>query len=473
MAASQYIGKDKLLLSEIIGSLSYALDLTEGLPAGHCLRSCWVGMHIGHQSGLDNHALSHLYYTILLKDAGCSSNAARLFELYDTDDRTVKNDFKQVDTDSLFQLGKFVLSHVGVGKSLHERVTKMMALAEHGEKFARELVSTRCERGADIARQLGFDEEVALGVRYLDEHWNGKGKPFGLVGAEIPVNARIALLSQIIEVFYASGGVAFAVAEVKKRAGTWFDPALVAAFDTAQQADGFWHGFTCDDLQDLVSRLEPHSKVIEIDENRLDTIAEAFAKVVDAKSPYTYGHSSRVAAYTLAVAKRMGIAPDRQKWLYRAALLHDIGKLGVSNGVLDKPGKLDENEWEQVKAHAFYSEQILSRLNVFAELAQVAAAHHERLDGKGYPHGLVAAQISMETRIITVADIFDAITAERPYRGPIAVPDAIAIMEKECGTAIDADCLAALKLALPELVAQGFVQLPEDMQIHDVATASY
>ena len=137
MAAPQYKGKDKLLLSEIIGSLSYALDLTEGLPPGHCLRSCWVGMHIGHQLGLDNHALSHLYYTILLKDAGCSSNAARLFELYDTDDRTVKNDFKQVDTDSLFQLGKFVLSHVGVGKSLHERVTKMMVLAEHGEAAAR------------------------------------------------------------------------------------------------------------------------------------------------------------------------------------------------------------------------------------------------------------------------------------------------------------------------------------------------
>ena len=451
---------DKLLLSDIIGSLSYALDLTEGLPPGHCLRSCWVGMHIGRQYGMNNDALSHLYYTILLKDAGCSSNAARLFELYDADDRAVKNDFKMVDTDSLFQLGKFVLSHVGVGKSLHERVTKMMALAERGEEFARELVSTRCERGADIARQLGFDEEVALGVRYLDEHWNGKGKPFGLVGDAIPLNARIALMSQVIEVFYASGGVEFAVAEVKKRAGSWFDPMLVTAFDAAQQEGGFWNGFVCNNLQDLVCQLEPHSKVIEVDEDRLDTIAEAFAKVVDAKSPYTYGHSSRVAAYTLAIAKRMGIPPTRQKWLYRAALLHDIGKLGVSNGVLDKPGKLDDSEWEQVKAHAFYSEQILSRLNVFAELAQVASAHHERLDGKGYPHGLVAEQISLETRIITTADIFDAITADRPYRGPIAVPDAIVIMEKECGTAIDADCLAALKQALPELVTQGFVQLP-------------
>ncbi len=460
MQASETATANNLLLSDIIGSLSYALDLTEGLPPGHCLRSCWVGMHIGQQYGMDQSALSHLYYTILLKDAGCSSNAARLFEIYETDDRKVKNDFKQVDTESLFQLGKFVMSHVGVGKSLHERVSKMLALVERGEEYAHELVSTRCERGADIARQLGFDEEVALGVRYLDEHWNGKGKPFGLAGDEIPANARIALLSQVIEVFFAANGVEFAVAEVNKRSGTWFDPDLVEAFNIARQLEGFWHGFVCDDLQNRVGKLEPHSRVIEIDEDRLDTIAEAFAKVVDAKSPYTYGHSSRVAAYTLAVAKRMGIPPARQKWLYRAALLHDIGKLGVSNGVLDKPGKLDEDEWVQVKAHAFYSEQILSRLNVFAELAQVAAAHHERLDGKGYPHGLSADKITLETRIITVADIFDAITANRPYRGPIPVPDAIAIMEKERGTAIDSDCLDALKQALPDLVAQGYVELP-------------
>lgn len=452
--------RDRLLLSDIIGSLSYALDLTEGLPPGHCLRSCWVGMHIGEQYGMDSQALSHLYYAILLKDAGCSSNAARLFEIYDADDRALKNDFKRVDTDSLFQLGKFVLSHAGVGKSLHARVSKILALAEHGEDFAREIVSTRCERGAEIARQLGFDEAVALGVRYLDEHWNGKGKPYGLTGAAIPLNARIALLAQVVEVFHASGGIDFAVAEIKKRAGSWFDPELVHAFDVAQQMNGFWDGFVHDDLQERVCLLEPHSTVIEIDEDRLDTIAEAFAQVVDAKSPYTYGHSSRVAAYAIAVAGMMGIPPPRQKWLYRAALLHDIGKLGVSNGVLDKPGKLDDNEWEQVKAHAFYSEQILSRLNVFAELAKVAAAHHERLDGKGYPHGLVAEQITLETRIITVADIFDAITADRPYRGPIPVPEALAMMEKECGTAIDSDCLDALKKALPDLVARGYVQLP-------------
>ncbi|MDP1863437.1 MAG: HD domain-containing phosphohydrolase [Thiobacillus sp.] len=442
---------EELSLSSIIGSLSYALDLTEGLPAGHSLRCCWVGMHVGQQMGMDSEALSHLYYTLLLKDAGCSSNAARLFELYGTDDREVKRDFKLVDTDSLVRLSRFVLSHTGVGKSLHERVNRILNLVQNGEQFATELISTRCERGAHISIQLGFDEEVAAGIRCLDEHWNGKGKPARLRGDVIPLGSRIALLAQVVEVFHSAEGKEQVVEEIRKRSDSWFDPAVVEAFLETQRQPGFWEGLSDSDLQQRIEQIEPASKVVRIDEQRLDTIAEAFAQVVDAKSHYTYGHSARVATYTEAIATTLGLPKQRVRWLRRGALLHDIGKLGVSNAVLDKPGKLDESEWEQVKAHAAYSEQILSRLNIFSELAFVAAAHHERLDGKGYPHGLTAERIPRETRIITVADIFDAITAERPYRGPIPVPEAIAMMEKERGAAIDGACLDALKQALPAL----------------------
>jgi putative nucleotidyltransferase with HDIG domain len=442
---------EQISLSAIIGSLSYALDLTEGLPAGHSLRSCWIGMHVGQHMGMRSQARSHLYYTLLLKDAGCSSNAARLFELYGGDERRIKSDFKLIDSDSLMHLGRFVLTHAGTGKSLRERFARILNLAQHGEDLATELVATRCERGANIALQLGFDEEVAAGIRCLDEHWNGNGKPARQRGSQIPLNARIALLSQVADVFHSAGGAALALAEISKRAGSWFDPDVVQAFQQAEKQAGFWETLTDRDLQQKVGGLEPESRVIQIDENRLDTIAEAFAQVVDAKSPYTYGHSNRVAAYTLAVAQAMNIPVSRQRWLRRGALLHDIGKLGVSNAVLDKPGKLDEIEWEQVKSHAAHSEQILARLAVFSELSFVAGAHHERLDGKGYPRGLSAEHIPLETRIITVADIFDAITADRPYRGPIAVPDAIAMMEKERGTAIDGNCLDALKASLPAL----------------------
>jgi HD-GYP domain-containing protein (c-di-GMP phosphodiesterase class II) len=128
-----------------------------------------------------------------------------------------------------------------------------------------------------------------------------------------------------------------------------------------------------------------------------------------------------------------------------------VGKLGVSNSVLDKAGALDAAEWAEVRNHAALTESILSRIGAFSELARVAGAHHERLDGTGYPRGLLAADIAMETRIITTADIFDAITAERPYRGAVPVDQTLAMMQKTVGTALDPDCYAALCQAMAEV----------------------
>ena len=144
----------------------------------------------------------------------------------------------------------------------------------------------------------------------------------------------------------------------------------------------------------------------------------------------------------------MGLAEERRRWLKRAALLHDIGKLGVSNSILDKPGKLDPDEWAAMQMHAAYSETILSRIAGFAGLAEIAAAHHERLDGKGYPRGLKGDQIALETRIITASDIFDALTADRPYRASDALVTKAMTTATEMVSAIDADCFAALRRAL-------------------------
>ena len=181
-----------------------------------------------------------------------------------------------------------------------------------------------------------------------------------------------------------------------------------------------------------------------IDEDYLDDIAAAFAQVVDSKSPYTSGHSERVTLFTDMIAEQLEFGAEQRRWLKRAALLHDIGKLGVSNAILDKPGKLDDAEWEAMRMHAAHSEAILSRIGAFSELAPIAGAHHERLDGKGYPRGLSGDQICLETRIITTADIFDALTADRPYRAAMPITKALAIMSGMVGTQIDADCFAAL-----------------------------
>ncbi|MES2877083.1 MAG: HD-GYP domain-containing protein [Pseudomonadota bacterium] len=433
-----------LKLSELMASLSHALDITEGQPEGHCVRCCWIGMHIGQRMSLPPAQLWELYYTLLLKDLGCSSNASRICELYLTDDLAFKRDFKWVDG-SLPQVLRFVLRHTGPGAGLMDRLKALGGILSNGDDIANELIKTRCTRGADIARQLRFSEGVAQGIHSLDEHWNGQGRPEGLAGNSIALYSRIALLAQVVDILNSSGGQSAAQAEAQQRSGTWFDPEVVDAFLAVARDAAFWSTLNAPDLEAHVFAMEPGGHEALLDEDYLDDIAEAFGQVVDAKSPYTAGHSARVGLYTALLGESLGIPESRRRWLKRGALLHDVGKLGVSNAILDKPGKLDDAEWAAVRKHAVYTESILGRIKNFDELARVSAAHHERLDGGGYPRGLKAADIALETRIITTADIFDAITAERPYRGAVPVEKTLTIMADTVGTAIDADCFAHLK----------------------------
>ena len=446
-APPEALSPSAMKLSELIGALSHALDITEGQPAGHCVRCCWIGMHIGRAIGLPQDQLWELYYTLLLKDLGCSSNAARICELYLADDLGFKRDFKTVG-DSLPQVLSFVLTHTGLKAGLAERFRSVMTILKDGPAIAQDLIATRCQRGAEIARLLRFPDGVAEGIYSLDEHFNGQGKPARLAGEAIPVHARIALLAQVIDVFHTAGGRAAALREARKRAGSWFDPRLVDAFERAACAEEFWATMAAPHIAAAVAALEPGGREVALDDDYLDDIAAAFGQVVDAKSPYTSGHSARVALYTDMIGEALGLPAQRRRWLRRGALLHDVGKLGVSNSVLDKAGALDRDEWEAVRLHAAYTETILGRIGAFAELAAIAGSHHERLDGAGYPRGLRAEDIRLETRIITTADIFDAITAARPYRGAIPVPQALEMMEKTVGTALDPACFAALKQAV-------------------------
>lgn len=433
-----------LLLSELIAALSHALDITEGQPKGHCVRCCWIGMHVGREIGLGEQEQWELYYTLLLKDLGCSSNAARICELYLTDDLQFKRGYKSVG-DQLPQVLRFVFSHTGMGAGMSERMRAIVNIMRNGSQIAHELTQTRCQRGADIARQLRFPDAVAQGIHSLDEHWNGQGKPQALAADAIPLYSRIALLAQVVDVFCTADGPQAALREVRARSGQWFDPALVAALDRTARDAAFWAMLGSATIDREVLALEPGRLRVPLDDDYLDDIAAAFGQVIDSKSPFTSGHSARVADYVEQIAAVLGLPAQRRRWLKRGALLHDVGKLGVSNAVLDKAGKLDAGEWQSVRQHAQFTEAILSRIGAFGELARVAAAHHERLDGGGYPHGLAGDDISLETRIITTADIFDAISAERPYRGAVPVPRTLEMMAETVGTAIDARCFEALK----------------------------
>ena len=434
-------------LAELVGAFSYALDITEGQPAGHCVRTCWIGSHVGRAIGLQPQQLHDLYYTLLLKDLGCSSNAARICELYDADDRAFKQGFKTVGT-SLAATLHFVFAKTARGRSFGQRASAVGNILKNGTAIADEMILSRCTRGADIARLLRFSEDVCDGIYRLDEHWDGSGRPGHLKGENIPLYARIALLAQVADVFHTHAGRDASVAEIQRRSGTWLDPELAKAFEGVAKSEAFWAGLASPFIDSRLVALAPPEHADPVDDDYIDAIAKAFGEVIDAKSPYTSGHSARVAEIASAIADRMGVPESRRRWLYRAALLHDVGKLGVSNTILDKPGKLDEAEWEIMRTHASHTQEILGRVGVLADLAPIAAAHHERLDGKGYPLGLAEHQITRDTRIITVCDFYDALTADRPYRAAMPVADALSIIEGEIGRAIDADCFEALRSAV-------------------------
>jgi HD-GYP domain-containing protein (c-di-GMP phosphodiesterase class II) len=440
-------GRNDVKLSDILAALSHALDLTEGQPPGHCVRATFIGMHIGRALGLSDRELWELYYTIMLKDLGCSSNAARICALYMSDDINFKRDFKTV-SDSLPKVLGFVFSHTGLKAGLAERFKAVLNILQNGGEIVDDLIQTRCQRGAEIAARLRFPPSVCTAIHALDEHWNGKGRPDRLAGPAIPLSARIALLAQVADVFHTAAGPEAALAEIRGRSGTWFDPQAVACFERAAAAPGFWGVLGSEAVAEAVSALEPDQSHIRVDDDYLDDIARAFAQVIDAKSPFTSGHSERVAVYADMIAAELGWDPARRRWLRRAALLHDIGKLGVSNAILDKNGKLDDEEWRDMRAHALMSETILARVPVFREMARVGGSHHERLDGKGYPRGLTGEELPPETRIVSVADVFDALTADRPYRAAMSLEKALGLLRADIDKAFDPVCFAALERAL-------------------------
>ena len=433
-------------LAEVLAAFSFALDLTEGQPAGHSVRSCWIAMQVGKAIGLDEADLNDLYFAVLLKDLGCSSNAARICELYEADDRAFKQGFKTVGT-SLAATLHFVLTKTARGSTFAHRAAKIGNILVNGVKFADDMILSRCTRGSDIARDLRFSPAVCDGIYHLDEHWDGSGRPDHLRGDAIPLHSRLALLAQIADVFHSHAGPQAAADEVARRAASWLDPELVAAFAKLAASPTFWQALASPFLETRLVLLAPPTSAMPVDEAYLDAIAQAFGKVIDAKSHYTAGHSERVSALSRRLAGHLGIPAARHGWLARAAALHDIGKLGVSNAILDKPASLNDSEWIEMRSHAGHTRAILSRIGALSDLADIAAAHHERLDGKGYPLGLTATAIGRDTRIITTCDFYDAMTSDRPYRAAMTHAETLTIMRAEVGKALDADCFAALEAA--------------------------
>ncbi len=191
-----------------------------------------------------------------------------------------------------------------------------------------------------------------------------------------------------------------------------------------------------------------NARLYESQKRQFESFVRAFSEALDARDPMTAIHSVNVANYAMGIAVCMGLDRREIDWLRIAGLLHDVGKIGTPESILTKPGRLSDEEFARMREHAAYSRRILRQIEFtegLSDMADVAAAHHERLDGSGYPDGLAADQLSLRARILAVADVFDALTQDRHYRMGLPLGKAFSILDEQTPHQIDPDCVAALK----------------------------
>ncbi|MBY0494949.1 MAG: HD domain-containing protein [Cyanobacteria bacterium] len=433
-----------LPMSAVLSGLSAALDITEGHPRGHAARTCLISMRMADALRLPPDEQSDLFYATLLKDAGCSSNAARVFQMFGgPDEHATKRAVWLRDWRKLDQKVRYAFEWVEPEGDFLARVAQFLKLAAIGPGGERELFEIRCARSAAIARALGMSDATAQAVQSMDEHWDGGGHPAGLRGDRIPLAARIIGLAQVVEIFWGIAGPERALAMAAERRGRWFDPELVDCLQSVS-SPALWSTLETGDLNGAVTAAEPEERAIEATEERLDQIATAFAWVIDAKSSFTFEHSDRVSALAVGAAEQLGFTSTELTRLKRAALLHDIGKLAVPNAILDKPGKLTDAEWAIVKQHPANTLHVLQQVPVFRELAGDAANHHERVDGKGYHRGLTGDQMSATAKVLAVADVADALMSARPYRGPLSLDQVCGLLTEGRGTQFWPDAVDAM-----------------------------
>ena len=292
---------------------------------GHAVKCCLLSMRLADILNLSVQQKSDLYYATLLKDAGCSSNAARMYEILGGDERKAKQEVKATDwTKASFEGLEYLLRNVLPGRSRLERVFAIASVATNRDAQTRELIDLRCDRGAQIVKKIGFSDSTTTAIFSLDEHWNGKGFPAGRKGQEIPLFSRTMNLCQTLEVFVTLNGVSDGFQVLRDRSGSWFDPELVRAVGELEKDSELWKLIEQDRVREAVMEMEPISVSLYADEAKLDNVCEAFANVIDIKSPYTHSHSRGVTSIAVAICQRLALPEDQVTQVRRAALLHDL-----------------------------------------------------------------------------------------------------------------------------------------------------
>lgn len=436
-------------------ALGMAFDLVEDNKPGHVLRCCWLSMKLGEYLNLSQSTLWELYYACLLKDIASSSIISEYCKLFGEDSHETIRAYKYSISEGIIQNSGFILSHLGDHQGF-ARIKQAVYLASHRRSLAQELAQKRSENTKQLISKLGFSTNVQNAVANMEEMWNGKGNPNGLRGKQIPLLSQIISLCQMVDELYQVGGQKYVTEQLNDRKDIWFSSQLIDKFYSIL-SDEFWQQMQDVDIQQQVLQMEPHVSEFVLTEEYLDEVAATLSTVIDNKCPLTHNHSINVALYADAIAQQLELSEQQRRLLRRAALLHELGKLGISNLILDKPSALTEEEWQVMYRYPSIAYEVLAESGGFSDIAHIVASHQENVDGSGYPNGLTHEDIPLEARIISVASKFEALIMQRPYRNSVFPGMALNILHEQRNKLIDPACLNALLECLPNMMEEGIL----------------
>jgi putative nucleotidyltransferase with HDIG domain len=443
---------EALRLSELLVGLSLVADVGMGLDPGESARACVIGSRLADELGAPDP--SAVYYTTLLQHVGCTAYAHEAAALLGGDEIAVKRAAVRTDFSRPREVLTGYLPHLAPGAGPLGRLRAAGVAATRSKQITAGYTLANCEVAALTARRVGLGEGVERGLADIFEWWNGKGGPRGVSGDAIDLPARIAQVAGQAALFDRIGGPEVAVAAVSARAGKSLDPTVAAAFCAAAPA-------ILGELPGADPVAAEPAPAVRVSDEALDAVCRAFGDAVDLKSPFHHGHSAGVAQLVAGASERLGLDTAT---LRRAALLHDIGRAAVPNGVWEKSGALTAVDWERVRLHAYHSERILARCAPLAGCAQLAGMHHERLDGSGYHRQSSAASVPMGARVLAAADVFQAATQERAHRRALDPEAAAAEVSADAGAGrLDGDAATAVI----EAAGQRAVRLPRQAGLTD------
>jgi HD-GYP domain-containing protein (c-di-GMP phosphodiesterase class II) len=444
------VDRSHVRLAELVGALSLGIDLGFGQPMEHVLRQCLIALRLAERLGLDDEARSAVYYTALLINVGCHSDAHEQAKWFG-DDIALKSDKYEYEFRSV-RAAVAGVRRIGSGHPPLHRFRVGLEFALSGHREVDGMIAHHAAIARLLGEQLGLPEEVleSLGAAY--EQWDGKGWPGELKGELVPRPARISQVAEFAEVALRVGGVQGVRELAYRRGGKQFDPEVAGLM--ARETETILSGVDTVVTWDAVIESEPALAMV-LSGEQFDRALTAIADFVDLKSPCTLGHARAVAELAAAAGGELGLSESEIRTLRRAGLVHDLGRLGISNSIWDKPGPLGAGEWERVRLHPHITERMMRQSQALAPLGAIAVQHRERLDGSGYPRGLIGGAIARPARILGAADAYQAMREPRPYRAPRSPETAAAELRAEARAGrLDPDVVEAILGAAGHRVAR-------------------